>query len=193
MEQEQFMNEMMARTGIKITANILDIMKAGITPMMFIESNAVYGNPKKFDITTGITNDAIETVFMCPNSMKNLACFQAALLHELAHATGQASRCNRTIMAVNREPTKVEYSREEIVAESVAANMMRLLEWETEETKRLHVRYIEDYQMVLMSENAYSREVMEELAKEVQTSIDFMMTNWFKDYGQQKPMQQEAV
>jgi antirestriction protein ArdC len=183
------MVEMAAKTGIKITDNVIDIIRAGISPIMYLASNAVYGNPRQY--TDGTTNTAPETVFMCPNAMKNMASFQAAMLHELAHATGAASRCNRSIMNVQRNPTEIEYAREEIIAESVAASMMRLLGWDTEETNKLNAKYIDDYQMVLMRENVYSHEVVEEMAAEVRKSVDFMMMNWFNEFSEQR--QQEAV
>ena len=80
---------------------------------------------------------------------KSIAEYYSTAFHELTHSTGHFSRLNRLEKAVFGSET---YSKEELVAEIGAASLMNEMGFETEESFRNSVAYIQNWLKALRND-----------------------------------------
>lgn len=98
------------------------------------------------------------------NSHANSVGWYSVLFHELAHATGTASRLNRE--GINGVQDVMLYNYEEIIAESVARRLMERFNLATPETREKSHRYINHYAMKMETPVSLKRLALESAAAE---------------------------
>lgn len=108
---------------------------------------------------------------------------EAILFHELAHATGISHLLNRySIVCVEKQDRQAYFSRpeshiiEEIVAESVALNLMDFFKINTLQNKLASLQYIENQKNKLLSIDEKS------ISNQINEIMNFLLNNWLKDF-----------
>ena len=107
-----------------------------------VKSNRAYYSP----MTDSISIPLFE-------QFKNAAEYYSTAYHELTHSTMTASRCNRKNENANAAFGSEDYSKEELIAEIGAANLMNIAKIETASTFRNSVGYIQGWLRALQNDN----------------------------------------
>lgn len=132
-EQENMLLTIRERTGIAIVQD---------------KGTALVVLGPKYNQTEGVfisqeRNPQFKADVIVMNTNANAAYWYSTLFHELAHATGTASRLNRIGIMGHVDP--IIYNYEEIIAESVARRIMTRLGLETPQTVERSAKYINYY------------------------------------------------